>query len=51
MDLDNLVKEVDEIIKSEIEKVDRICTRNSIKVIDAFQECDLQEHHVNTSTG
>ena len=51
MDLDNLVKEVDEIIKSEIEKVDRICTRNSIKVIEAFQECDLQEQHFNTSTG
>ena len=51
MNLDNLIKEVDEIIKPEIENVDKICTENSIKVIKAFQESDLQEQHFNTSTG
>ena len=51
MNLENLVKEVYEIIKPEIEKIDNICTKNSIKVIKAFQESDLQEQHFNTSTG
>lgn len=51
MNLENLVKEVDEIIKPELEKIDKICTKNSNKVIEAFQECDLQEQHFNTSTG
>ncbi len=51
MNLENLVKEVDEIIKPEIEKIDKICTQNSIKVIKAFQESGLQEQHLNTSTG
>ena len=51
MNLENLVKEVDEIIKPELEKIDKICTKNSNKVIEAFQECDLQEQHFNTPTG
>ena len=51
MNLENLVKEVDKIIKPEIEKIDKICTQNSIKVIKAFQESGLQEQHLNTSTG
>ena len=46
-----LIEKVEEEIKSETEKIDRICTKNSIKVIKAFQECNLQEMHLQSSTG
>ena len=46
-----LIEKVEEEIKSETEKIDKICTKNSIKVIKAFQECNLQEMHLQSSTG
>ena len=45
-----LIEKVEEEIKSETEKIDRICTKNSIKVIKAFQECNLQEMHLQSSS-
>ena len=47
----NLVKEVEREIKPQFEKIDNICEKNSIKVIQSFQECNLQEMHFATSTG
>lgn len=46
-----LVNEVEEQIKGEFDKVNKICEKNSIKVIEAFQECNLQEMHFVSSTG
>ena len=49
--MQNLVKEVEEQIKPQFSKIEEICEKNSIKVIEAFQECNLQEMHLNASTG
>lgn len=50
-ELNQLSKKVEEEIKSQLDKVDEICSKNSLKVIEAFQECNLQEMHFNSSTG
>ena len=50
-DLEKLVKEVEEEIKPQFQELDRIFEINSKKVLDAFQECDLQESHLSSSTG
>ena len=50
-ELEKLVKEVEEEIKPQFKEIDRICEINSKKVLDAFQECDLQESHLSSSTG
>ena len=49
--LEKLVKEVEEELKPQFQELDRICEINTKKVLDAFQECDLQESHLNSSTG
>ena len=49
--LEELEIEVEKEIKPIFEEIDRICEINSKKVIKAFQECDLQESHLNSSTG
>ena len=46
-----LIKKVEKEIEPYLKKVDEICTKNSIKVIQAFQECHLQEMHLSSSTG
>lgn len=48
---DALVEEVEEQIKEQFKNIDNICTKNSLKVIKAFQECNLQEMHFASSTG
>lgn len=50
-DLENLSNEVENEIKDEFKEVDKICEINSMKVLSAFQECNLQEMHLNSSTG
>ena len=40
-------KEIEPIFK----KIEKICEINSQKVINAFWECNLQEAHLNSSTG
>ena len=50
-DLEKLAKEVEEELKPQFQELDRICEINSKKVLEAFQECDLQENHLNSSTG
>ena len=46
-----LSKEVEKEIKPITEKIDDICEKNSEKVLNAFQECNLQETHLYSSTG
>ena len=46
-----LIKDVEEEIKPYLEKVDKICTINSRKVLNAFQECTLEERHMHSSNG
>ena len=50
-EIKEITKKVEEQIKPIIEKVDSICEKNSKKVLEAFQECRLQEVHMNSSTG
>ena len=47
----DLSKEVEKEIQTILENVQNICQKNSEKVLNAFQECNLQESHLNSSTG
>ena len=49
--LEQLKNEVEKEIKPIFEEIDKICEINSKKVLEAFQKCDLQEAHLNSSTG
>ena len=49
--LEELSKEVEKEVKSQFEEIDEICEKNSLKVLKAFQESNLSEMHLNTSTG
>ena len=51
IDLNELIKETEINIKPIIENINKICEINSEKVLNAFQECDLQEQYLNSSTG
>ena len=50
-DLEKLVREVEEEIKPEFEKIDRIKEENTLKVLMAFQKYKLSEMHFGTTTG
>lgn len=52
-DINKLVEKIenDKEVIEQYKKIDEICELNSLKVINAFQECDLQEMHFQTSTG
>ena len=50
-ELENLSKEVENEIKEQFKVMDEICEKNSMKVLSSFQECNLQEMHLNSSTG
>ena len=49
------LKSLEEVVEKEIEpifkRIEKICQINSKKVLTAFQECNLQEAHLNSSTG
>ena len=49
--LEELVVEVEKEIRPIFEEIEEICSKNSKKVLEAFQQCDLQESHLNSSTG
>lgn len=49
--LEELRIEVEKEIKPIFEEIEVICEKNSKKVLEAFQKCDLQESHLNSSTG
>lgn len=46
-----LAEQVEQEIKPIFEEIERISEINSQKVLEAFQKCDLQETHLNSSTG
>ena len=46
-----LAKLVEKEIEPQFKELDRICEKNSEKVLKAFQECELQESHLTSSTG
>lgn len=46
-----LSKEVEDEIQDQFKAMERICERNSLKVLSAFQRSNLQEMHLNSSTG
>lgn len=50
-ELINLSQDVEEEIKPLFENIDKICKKNSEKILNAFQHCDLQESHLISSTG
>lgn len=50
-EIEELTKKVEKEIEPELKKIEEICKKNSIKVIEAFQKCNLQEMHLQTSTG
>lgn len=50
-ELEKLAEEVEKELEPQFKKLDKLCEKNSKKVLDAFQECDLQEAHMNSSTG
>lgn len=50
-DIIELSKQVEKEIEPILKKIDGICENNSKKVLKAFQECKLQETHLNSSTG
>ncbi len=49
--IEELTVEVEKEIKPIFEKIESICEENSKKVLEAFWQCDLQENHLNSSTG
>ena len=50
-EIESLAKQVEEEIKPELEKIDKICQINSLKVLKAFQKYKVSEVHFNSSTG
>ena len=46
-----LASKIEKKIEPQFKKIEEICSKNSVKVIEAFQECNLQEMHLASSTG
>lgn len=46
-----LAEEAEEELQEEFKKVDKICEKNSIKVLKAFQKYNISEMHFGTTTG
>ena len=49
--LEELEYETEQEIQPILKKIEGICKINSKKVLKAFRECNLQEAHLNSSTG
>lgn len=50
-ELEEKARKVEEEIKLQISQMNQICEKNSLKVLKAFQDCNLQEMHLNSATG
>lgn len=50
-ELENLSQKVEDEVSEQFKKIDRICEKNSIKVLKAFQDNNLSTMHLNSSTG
>lgn len=51
MDIDKLVKEVEDDIKEQIAAIDTRCMKNSMRVLEAFQKNRIADVHFNSTTG
>ena len=51
VEIEELVKKVEQEIQPIFKKVEKICEKNSLKVIQAFQEKNLSEQHLYSSNG
>jgi len=51
MDIIKLSEEVEEEIKEEFKKIEKICVINSKKVLEAFRKNSISEMHFNSTTG
>ena len=49
--LEDLSNEVEKEIEQQFKEIEKIKIINSIKVLSAFQQCNLQTMHLNSSTG
>ena len=49
--LQELEQQVEREIEPFLKNIDNICASNSKKVLKAFQDCHLQEQHLNSYTG
>ena len=49
--VENLALEVEEEIKEEVAKINKLCEKNSLKVLKAFQNNQISEMHFNSTTG
>lgn len=47
----NLVNKVNEKIKSELDYIDDLCEKNSLRVLNAFKKNMITESHFNATTG
>ncbi|MDR0979402.1 MAG: methionine gamma-lyase family protein [Lachnospiraceae bacterium] len=50
-ELEDLVLKVEDEIKDELKKIDDISLKNTIKVLKAFQKCNISEMHFGSTTG
>ena len=48
---ENLAKQAEVEIKEQLDKIDRICEINSLKVLKAFQDNNISDMHFNSTTG
>lgn len=48
---ENLAKQAEVEIKEQLDKIDRICEINSMKVLKAFQDNNISDMHFNSTTG
>lgn len=46
-----IVNEAEKEVKEELLKIDALCERNSLKVLNAFREVGVSEAHFNSTTG
>lgn len=49
--LEDIAEDVEKELALNYKYIDEICEFNSSKVLQAFQECNLQEQHLQSSTG
>lgn len=49
--LENLAKEAEQNLKEEFAKIDFACTKNSLRVLQAFQKHKIAEVHFGSTTG
>lgn len=50
--IDNdLIEKIEKKIQLQFKDIEKVCEKNSEKVIKAFQKCNLQEMHLASSTG